>query len=107
MPPPPLPSVRPDHPHKPPVAPPERLVHPPAAVKKPISPPLKSLPYHQSFKENKKQSLMIAVIFGSFVTIIAALVLVYFKISVNVILPVLAPIWVGSITLLYSVNSKV
>jgi len=89
----------PKHPHlKPPHHSPES--------KKPLAPPLESLPYHQVVKENKGKTLIIALIFGSLATLIIGLVLKYFDISINIILPVLAPIWVGSITLIYSVNSK-
>lgn len=73
---------------------------------KPLSPLLESLPYNQKVQENKLKSLTIALIFGSFITLILGLVLKFFSISINIILPVLAPVWVGSITLIYSVNSK-
>lgn len=95
MPTPPPPSG-PHHPH-----------HPPRPEdEKPISPPLPSLPYHKPAKERKGKSLLMAVIFGTLFTIIVGFTLFLFNISINVILPVLAPIWVGSATLIYSVNSK-
>ena len=73
---------------------------------KPISPPLDSLPYHHPPRGKKSKSLLFAVIFGSLFTIIVGYVLFLFGISINVILPVLAPVWVGVITLIYSVNTK-
>ncbi|MFH1587273.1 MAG: hypothetical protein ABID38_05425 [Candidatus Diapherotrites archaeon] len=48
------------------------------------------------------RNLFISIIIGSVVALIVGLVLNYFAISINVILPVLAPIWVGSITLSYT-----
>ena len=87
----------PPHPHIP---------GPPPHDNKPISPPLDSLPHHQAPKEKRGKSLMAAIIIGTILAIIVGLILRYFEISVNIILPVLAPIWVGTITLIYSVNSK-
>lgn len=73
---------------------------------KPISPLLDSLPHHKAPKEKKGKSLMMAIIFGTILAAIVGVVLRYFEISINIILPVLAPIWIGVITLIYSVNVK-
>ncbi|NUM25317.1 MAG: hypothetical protein HUU49_01680 [Candidatus Buchananbacteria bacterium] len=92
MPLPPLPHEHADrhaHPHLPP---------------QPISPVLPSLAHNRPV--NKKKSLLTAVLIGTIITGLCAGALSFFNISIEVILPVLAPIWVGSITLIYSVNSK-
>jgi uncharacterized membrane protein len=74
---------------------------------KPISPPLDSLPYHQPIKTRRHAKiLVISILLGTIFTVVLGLILGYFKISINVILPVLAPIWVGSITLFQSIISK-
>jgi len=70
-----------------------KLVPPPPGIKPP----------HQPYKK-KKGLLMMSLIIGTIITIIIGLILNYYKISVNVILPVLAPIWVCSITLIYTIN---
>jgi len=80
--------------------------HPPLPDDKPISPPLKSLPHHHPPKERKTKSLIMAIIFGTIIAAGVGFILWYFEISINIILPVLAPIWIGTITLVYSVNSK-
>ena len=81
--------------------------HPPQPQEKnPISPPLDSLPHHKKPEEKKGGALIYGLLFGTIITAIVGGALWYFGISVNVILPVLAPIWVGSITLVYSVSSK-
>lgn len=87
----------------PPPPPPPKSLRP---DEKPISPPLKSLPYHQPPQKRKGKSLIWALIFGTLLTISIGLTLYYLQVSISVILPALAPIWVGSITLIYSVNSK-
>ncbi|MAF14195.1 MAG: hypothetical protein CMI53_04890 [Parcubacteria group bacterium] len=96
MPPPPKPS------HRPPAPP-----HPAGDInEQPISPPLESLPHQKPPKDNKAKTLIIAIIFGSILTVAMGFILKFIGISVNVILPVLAPIWVGTITLIYSVSTK-
>jgi drug/metabolite transporter (DMT)-like permease len=97
MPPPPHPK-----PHTPP--PPPHKPLPPD--EKPISPPLDSLPHHKPPKTRKVKPLISAAILGTLVTLIVGLVLQYFNISIEVILMALTPIWVGSITLFYSVRTK-
>ncbi len=52
------------------------------------------------------RSLIFGLILGTIITGIMGLVLNYFAISINVILPVLAPIWVGSITLSYTILNQ-
>lgn len=58
------------------------------------------LPPHQS----KKGKLIWALLTGTIVTAFIGFLLNLFDISINVILPVLAPIWVGSTTLIYTVT---
>ena len=72
----------------------------------PPPPPLKPLPGHHPLRENKKKALLVALLIGSVITVAAGVGLYLLDISINVILPVLAPIWIGTITLIYSVNSK-
>lgn len=73
---------------------------------RPISPPLPSLPHHKAVKEGKGRTLVLSIIFGTLISAMVGFILFILNISINVILPVLAPIWVGSITLIYSVNYK-
>jgi len=94
-------------PHLPPQPPPHHQDQVPPPDRQPLGPPLKSLPYHQAAKVNKTKSLLLAVIFGTLLAIIIGFILNYFNLSINVIMPVLAPIWVGSITLIHSINSKI
>ena len=89
----------------PPTPPPP--LHPPLPPdKKPISPPLESLPHHQPAKEKKGKALIIGVALGTILTAVIGIILWYFNISINIILSALAPIWVGSITLIYSVTAR-
>ena len=96
-----LPEPLSRHSHQAPPPPP-----PPHEHKKPISPPLDSLPYQQAPRSHKLKALVLAVIVATIFTAVVGFILYYFYIPVNVILPVLAPIWVGSITLFYSLFSK-
>ena len=85
---------------------PPRPPHPPVPDHKPLAPALNSIPHNAPPQESKTRSLLFAVVSGSILSLIVGILLAYFKISINVILPVLAPVWVGSITLIYSVNTK-
>ena len=75
--------------------------------KKPISPPLGSLPHHKPPARGKAKSLILAVVFGTLIAGFIGLILYYLNISISVILPVLAPIWVGTITLIYCRTKRV
>ena len=92
-----------------PLPPPLHHPLPPLASKeeKPIFPPLKSLPHHQGVVNRKRvKELIISLVLGTAIALVVAFVLGYFKISINVILPVIAPIWIGSISVIYSVITK-
>ncbi|MBU1131536.1 hypothetical protein KJ840_05400 [Patescibacteria group bacterium] len=65
-----------------------------------VPPPPHHQPLHQKFK---KGVLIKSIILGAILAALVGLMLNFFQISINVILPVLAPIWVGSITLFYQV----
>ena len=80
--------------------------HPLSHDKKPISPPLDSLPHHKPPEKKKIKSFIVALLLATILAVTVGFILHYFHISINVILPVLAPIWIGTITLFYSVNSK-
>lgn len=45
--------------------------------------------------------LFVSLSVGTFISVILALILVYLKLSTNVILPVIAPVWIGSTTLIF------
>ena len=75
-------------PHKLPAEPP-KLPH-----EHPKLPP----PHH------KKGKIFWAFLTGTIATVFIGFFLSLFDISINVILPVLAPIWVGSITLIYTIT---
>lgn len=81
-----LPGEPPKLPHEPPPLPHE---HP------------KLPPHHR-----KSGKLFWAFLTGSIVTAFIGFFLSLFNISINVILPVLAPIWVGSITLIFTVTKE-
>ncbi|MBU1149069.1 hypothetical protein KKI23_03185 [Patescibacteria group bacterium] len=70
--------------------------------------PLKLPHEHPKLPPHRKKSgkLIWAIITGSVATAFVGFFLNLFNIPINVILPVLAPIWVGSITLIYSVNKE-
>lgn len=52
------------------------------------------------------RSLIFGIVIGTVITGIIGLVLNYFAVSPEVILPVLAPIWVGAITLSYTILNQ-
>lgn len=89
--------MTPHLPPPPPPPPPVREEQPEPPFPKPPHPPK---PPH---KERSPKALLLGLLLGSFITAIVGLILRMSEISINVILPVLAPIWVGSITLVYSV----
>lgn len=93
-----MPLPPPPHHHLPP--------HLEPREEKPISPPLPSLPYHQAAKEKGIKKLVISLVLGTLIALVAAFMLGYFKISINVILPAIAPIWIGSISIIYSVITR-
>lgn len=75
---------------------------PPEEIK--LAPP----PHHfppQPLKARGPQFIK-SFLIGSLFTVIIGLVLKNFQIRIEVILPVLAPIWVGSISLLYSTSKE-
>lgn len=54
-------------------------------------------------KKRSPKTLLIGFLTGTVLTALIGLILWMLEISINVILPVLAPIWVGSVSLVYSV----
>lgn len=78
--------------------------------KPPIAPHLEHReplgPDHQlpSGRFRRIQLLAMALISGTLVAAIIGLILGISGVKIDVILPVLAPIWVGTITLVYSTN---
>lgn len=54
--------------------------------------------------ENKIKFLLISLIFSSLFTVAFALVLKFFGISINVIIPSTAPVWMGTLTVGYMVQ---
>ena len=74
--------------------PPHELHHEP-----PHEPPL---PPHLKHDGENKNALLKGVVAGSALTLIVALILFYAGIKIEIVLPVIAPVWVGSITLLYN-----
>jgi uncharacterized membrane protein YdbT with pleckstrin-like domain len=63
----------------------------------------KPLPSHEKKKRFWSKRFLASVLAGSIVTLAVGVVLWFFQVSVNVILPVLAPIWVGGTALAYTV----
>ena len=59
-------------------------------------------PPHERRKRFWGKRLVISVVAGTVVTFALSLILYVFQISINVILPVAAPIWVGMTSLTYS-----
>jgi len=63
-------------------------------------------PLHEPPHERKKKFLgkrvILSVLIGLTVTFVLSLILWLSSISINVILPVAAPVWVGTTTLTYS-----
>ncbi|MFH0922592.1 MAG: hypothetical protein V1811_00870 [Candidatus Micrarchaeota archaeon] len=74
---------------------------PPHLRKHPPHGPPPSPPHLMHAKENKGV-LAKAVVTGTTFSLAVALILFYSGIKLEVILPVIAPVWVGSITLVYS-----
>ena len=96
---PPKPPPKPPHEMhgpKPPPKPPHEK-HPPKPHHKPP---------HERAKEGLWKNLGISVLFGSAITLILAVIQHFMGIPINVILPVSAPIWVGSTTLIFTALSK-
>ena len=54
--------------------------------------------------KNKIKFLFISFIFSSFFTMSFALVLKFFEIPINVIIPSTAPVWMGTLTIGYMVQ---
>lgn len=84
--------------------------HPPLPPEVPMAsgpPPPPQGPLHDNQKgPHKKRSLkalVLGFLIGTIITGIIGGILWVSEISVNVVLPVLAPVWVGSVSLFYSV----
>jgi len=71
-------------------------------VPKPVSPPPPPHPIKQDHKV-KRSSLIKSIIIGTFLAGLVGFILNQFNININVILPVIAPVWIGSTTLFYQV----
>jgi len=87
-------SPEPAHLHKPPALPHEKGPHE------------KGLPAHERARKARPKRIAISLIAGTAVAFVVGLVLHFFQISINVILPVLAPIWVGVVTLAFTAMSQ-
>jgi hypothetical protein len=74
---------------------------PPHLRKHPPHGPLPLPPHLMHAKENKGV-LLKSFLAGSALTLVVGAVLLAAKVESNVVLPVIAPVWVGSITLLYN-----
>jgi hypothetical protein len=72
----------------------------------PISPVLDSLPYHRAAKEKRSKAGLIGFFVGTIITAAIGILLWYLQISTNIILPLLALVWIGSIIFIYSVSSR-
>ena len=95
---PPPPHIPPEE-HKPgPPKPP----HPPGP---PLSraTPSETKGSREAHKKKSGKALFLGLILGTLIVLVVGAILYYLSISINVILPVLAPIWVGSVTLGYTV----
>ncbi|HLC38021.1 MAG TPA: hypothetical protein VJI71_01055 [Candidatus Norongarragalinales archaeon] len=68
-------------------------------------PPHPPLPPHEKKKINYRL-LGESVLLSSAVCLILGIILFYSSVAFNVILPALAPVWVGGITLWYSNHSR-
>ncbi|MFH0835563.1 MAG: hypothetical protein V1834_00170 [Candidatus Micrarchaeota archaeon] len=64
--------------------------------------PLPHQPPHLRDKQLNKSVLLKSVLVGTALTLIVGLILFFAGIKIEVVLPVIAPVWVGSITLLYN-----
>lgn len=75
----------------------------PLAKSKSSTPGLVPAPAAPKSRGKKKSFgiLFLSVVIGTVVTMAVGMVMIYFKLPVTVVLPVLAPIWVGSITLTF------
>ncbi|MFA5021610.1 MAG: hypothetical protein WC508_00815 [Patescibacteria group bacterium] len=71
----------------------------------PISPPLDSLPYNREPKKKKSLAIFLALFFGTILTVVLDLILGQFQISIN-FWPILFPIWLGFVILIYSISPK-
>lgn len=92
-----LPFYKPPHPP---------IGHQPLAEKdapKPVPPPPAAHQPAFLHQRVKRSSLFKSIIAGTVVAGLVGLILNQLKININVILPVIAPIWVGSMTLFYQV----
>jgi len=69
-------------------------------------PPYKQLPPHALPIRNKNKVifLMISFVLSSFFTVTFALVLKFFGVPINVIIPSSAPVWMGTLTIGYMVQ---
>lgn len=84
--------------------------HPPYLNHHPLKPPHllhnppheHALPPHLRHAVEGKNALLKGVVVGSALTLVVGLILFYAGIKIEVVLPVIAPVWVGSITLLYN-----
>lgn len=69
----------------------------------PHEPPHPPRPLH----EHKKGGIVISsVIIGTAVTLVFAIILYFFNVPITIIIPAAAPIWIGAISLSYTVLSR-
>lgn len=88
-------------PPKPPHEPSERPL--PPHLHKPGHP----MPPHERFKGETWKRLVASIAIGTIATVIFASLLFYvFQISINVVLPASAPIWVGTATIIFMALSE-
>lgn len=88
-------------PPKPPHGPGERPL--PPHLHKPGHP----MPPHERFKGEAWKRLVASVVVGTVVTaVFASLLFYFFQISINVVLPASAPIWIGTATIFFMALSE-
>ena len=63
-------------------------------------------PPHEAAKKGRCKKILVGIAVGTIVAFIAGLTMHFFGISINVILPVLAPVWVGVTTLVFMALSQ-
>jgi len=61
-----------------------------------------TVPPHLMHAKENKSVLLKSFLAGSALTLAVGLILLNAKVELNIVLPAIAPVWVGSITLLYN-----
>lgn len=92
--------------HKPKPLEPGRWPHPKPSGPAGHKPPEPGHPPHpkpskEGTGKNRVKAIVLSVALGTVVALIAGLALNFFQIQINVILPVLAPIWIGVTSLAF------